>query len=293
MTIVEELQAKAINSNERVVSTLRMAKVVATKLDQADAVIWIDRELSGYDGVTAEQLPPYRRIDGTPKAFNPFHGWQPIMFSDAEVLEKLSNVPIGMPLGALEEMLDGRETDFFVFPYPPDLRTRLMKAIDFETDVHCELSPGAVFNIIDAVRNLILNWALELEKKGILGEGMAFSESEKQSATAVTQVFLNSQIGVVGSNHGGTGQVAINASIPIDEVQNILEQIEKGISDFPAERRTEIQSTVNDLEVEIAKQSVDQGVVRNLLGSLQRMCEGAGGSLLAQGAASLIARLLQ
>ena len=41
--------------------------------------------------------------------------------------------------------------------------------------------------ILDTVRNKILDWALELEKKGILGdEEMNFSDKEREQAQSVT-----------------------------------------------------------------------------------------------------------
>jgi hypothetical protein len=47
-------------------------------------------------------------------------------------------------------------------------------------------SPSALAGILDAVRNKILDWALELESHGVLGEGMTFSAQERQAAASVT-----------------------------------------------------------------------------------------------------------
>ena len=47
-SLVHKLQADAIDQNINVSSLLRTAKVVATKLDLQDALVWINRELDGY-----------------------------------------------------------------------------------------------------------------------------------------------------------------------------------------------------------------------------------------------------
>ena len=108
MPMVLKLQADAINEDVSVASLLRTAKALATKLDLEDALIWIDRELNGYEQLATEDLPAYRRCTGEPKAWNPYHGWQPIHFEDAETMKLCSSAPIGQSLGAIEEMLRNR-----------------------------------------------------------------------------------------------------------------------------------------------------------------------------------------
>ncbi len=46
---------------------------------------------------------------------------------------------------------------------------------------------GIVFKgMIDAVRNRLLDWSIELEKRGIAGEDMSFDEAEKEAARSQT-----------------------------------------------------------------------------------------------------------
>jgi AbiTii-like protein len=46
--------------------------------------------------------------------------------------------------------------------------------------------PTALVGILETVRMVILNWTLKLEEDGILGEGLSFSSSEKQTASEHT-----------------------------------------------------------------------------------------------------------
>ena len=52
--------------------------------------------------------------------------------------------------------------------------------------------------VIDAVRTMILNWSLKLEEEGILGEGLSFSEEEKQKAATSTQIRIENFQGILG-----------------------------------------------------------------------------------------------
>ena len=51
-------------------------------------------------------------------------------------------------------------------------------------------SKSELYRILSTVRNKILDWALLLEENGIVGDGMTFTEVEKQTAQS-TQVINN------------------------------------------------------------------------------------------------------
>lgn len=53
------------------------------------------------------------------------------------------------------------------------------------------ISTASVMDIIEKVKNTILEWTLKLEEEGILGEGMRFSDKEKQTAMALPQTVNN------------------------------------------------------------------------------------------------------
>ena len=48
------------------------------------------------------------------------------------------------------------------------------------------LNSTTIKTIVDKVRNLILDWSLELEKAGILGDQIIFTPHEKEEAKKVT-----------------------------------------------------------------------------------------------------------
>lgn len=295
MPIVLKLQTEAMDPDVPVASLLRTAKAIATKLNLDDALVWINRELNGYEDLAAEDLPSYRRLTGEPKAWNPYHGWQPIHCADPEILESISNAPIGQALGAIEEMLRGRDKDkgHFQFPYPPHIKTMLMKAIDMRTDMHNRLSTGAVFNIVDAVRNLVLDWSLELEKAGILGEGMTFSAAEKVEAAPVTQQFFAQNIGHAGNVAGQARVTNIQtARLDLDDARNLVDQIQNAMTLLPNTAQNELKPVVKEIAQELEADQPDESRVRGLMGSVRTICEGAAGNVVAQGIISGLMKLL-
>jgi hypothetical protein len=198
LPLVRKLQAEAANPDASVTNLLRMAKIAATKLNATDALVWINRELNGYMNLKMDDLPRYRRLVGVPVAYNPYHGWQPIQFEHATTAENFALAPINMALGAIEKTVNEAGGGGLALPYPPEVKVLLQKALLLRVDVQIFLERGQLWNIVDQVKNLILNWALELEKAGILGEDMQFSELEKSDARRITHQYIIQNVGVLG-----------------------------------------------------------------------------------------------
>lgn len=51
-----------------------------------------------------------------------------------------------------------------------------------------QFSKNAIVNIVEQVKNKILDWALLLEENGILGEELHFTESEKERVNSIPQI---------------------------------------------------------------------------------------------------------
>jgi hypothetical protein len=86
---------------------LRKALVVARKLGLSELQSWINNELNGYP--KGETIPAYRRVKGQARAWNPYRGWIPIVFANAEQEEWLSQRNVGMSVAEMEELLSTRK----------------------------------------------------------------------------------------------------------------------------------------------------------------------------------------
>jgi AbiTii len=296
-SLIGDLQAEAVKPSASVTNLLRIAKIAATKLNLQDALVWIDRELKGYMDLKIEDLPPYRRLTGVPKGYNPYHGWQPIHFQDPETSKFFSEAPIGEALGAIEETIRGKSDGTYTFPYPPELKRRVQQALSHPADVHIELAYGQLWNIIDQVRNLILNWALELEKAGVIGKNMQFSESEKGHAGPVTQHFFIQNVGILG-NVGDQASVSsrqsatVSLRLDLQQVSEVLRSARLAISSLSESEQKEAQPILNGIESELMQQPPSMSKIRECLISLRRVFEGAAGSITAQGVIVMIRILL-
>jgi hypothetical protein len=295
MPPVRQLQADAVNQDVPVAKLLRLAKVIATKLDQKDALQWIDRELDGYMNLKVDDMPAYRIVQGTPKAFNPYQGWRAIEFEDPEHARAFSKAPLGQPLGVIERDLQKGMKGAPTFPYPPETKKMLMDAMNIRMDVALFLSAGQLWGVIEAVRNLVLNWSLALEKAGVLGEEMTFTDEEKKEAGAVTQQFIIQNVGVLGTV-GDQAKVQnkqiAGVALDIDEVADFARQALAALPQVPTQTRTKLDPVVNDIVSEAAKKKPDVGRLRGLLTSARGIGEGAMGNLAAAGIVQMITKLL-
>jgi hypothetical protein len=113
----------------------------------------------------------------------------------------------------------------------------------FERHMQSWIQPFRMFSkpqvsaVFDAVRNRILDWTLNLEAEGILGEGMTFTPQEKDRAAAMTSI----NIGSVENFQGVIGSVT-DSALHIDNVVAVEGALKS--RGFSTEERTEIQQLI-------------------------------------------------
>lgn len=140
---------------------------------------WIHAELNGYaDG---EQIPPYRETQGEVKAFNPYHGWQPIHFEDPKMQTVVSTRHCNQSVGELETLVHSAQGGGTLsMDFTAQQQMLLQKAIHMDLEITLIVQLSSVTRILDTVRTTILQWALKLEADGIQGQGMTFTKDEKK-----------------------------------------------------------------------------------------------------------------
>jgi hypothetical protein len=295
LPLVRKLQAEAANPDASVTNLLRIAKIAATKLNATDALVWIDRELNGYVRTKVKDLPEYRQLVGVPVAYNPYHGWQPIHFKDAKTAENLSLAPISFALGTIEKTVSEAGGGALFLPYPPELKLKLQQGLPFRTDLQISLERGQLWNIVDQVRNLILNWALELEKAGVLGEDMQFSEREKGDARPITHQYIIQNVGVLGDvtdQATVTNQQSATANVDLDQVRDFLQQANAAVSQLPKWEQDAARSILKDLDEELNCETPNPSKIQAMLSSLRKIAEGLAGNLTAQGIIAIIKNII-
>lgn len=293
---VVELRQAATDSNVRVITLLRKAKVVATKLNLAEALTWINDEIDGYPREGTE-LPAYRKLTGELMAFNRYRGWEPVRYKDPEFADTLCQAPIGQALGAIEEsLLKCNNTSLFTFSMSPAHKASIMQLIKFSDDVRLQLYETNLFAIVDAVRHLILNWALELESKGILGDGVNFNQAEQQKAVAVTHHYFIQNAGVVGNVTGKatiTNYQSAFTSADVAAWQNAVAQIKAAMPSAPVDLVSGLTSVVSEIERELSSSGPQTSKLKALAESAIRTCEGTAGNLIAAGIGAILSNLIR
>jgi predicted RNA-binding protein with RPS1 domain len=142
--------------------------------------------------------------------------------------------------------------------------------------------------ILDAVRNIILNWALNLEDQGILGEGLAFSENEKKAAIQISQN-INYFYGPVQSSQLAQGnqhviQISSNFVLDKEAILKFIEKLQAAIRDIELDsaKKLELESEMTTLQAQMSSPNPKKSIVKESLLSIMSILQGAAGSVVGQ-----------
>lgn len=232
------LQEMASSSSTDISELLSRAKMISVKLGLKDISEWIEHELNGYPSI--EDLPSYRILKNNPlKAFNPYIGWIPTQFgnlenTDPELYELCTTVNVNNPVSMLTEF--SKKDGSLYSDVPSVLAEYLQRASGTSFRVAWCINPAQIINIFSSIKSIILDWALLLESKNILGEGLRFSSEEKQGAIGMTVNNINnfngnvSNLGAIGA--GNTGDVNQKNVVNINDFSSLERQLKSyGIAD--------------------------------------------------------------
>jgi AbiTii len=236
--LVEEIQAQALDPTVRVSDLLRRVKLAAVKLQLDDAIEWVDRELRGY--ATPEVAPSYRQTTGQLRAHTPYHGVQPVT-GDAPWIKEVCNSSIGDSIAKVE-ILAGDGTQEVIGKVDGRIETAMNKANRSPgTEYYVHTPQSVLLDILEQVRNLVLDWAIGLEKAGILGEGLSFTmEEKKKAANAGTSISIenftgNIHQGDVTGHQNRTIVASTDNSENIIDISNVFQKlvqtVERDVSD--------------------------------------------------------------
>ena len=179
--IVIDLQNNVLDSQITTTNLLRKAFMVAKKLKLKDFENWISFELNGYENKDVN-IPECRKIYGELRAFNPGEGWIPTLFSGyVEMQDTVTKSTILQSVSELEHLINGKSNTFCI-SFATEAEKILGELFGFETKYKLFINIIQIQNILETVRTTVMNWALELECDGILGEEMIFTEVEKRIA---------------------------------------------------------------------------------------------------------------
>lgn len=192
------LQTKLLDETSDLPALLRMTLAIAEKLGITDIVSWVKNELNGYDKRLLDtDLPEYRKCRAVLQGRNPLNGcWMPIIFENADIDKLVHDITIYQSIAELEPL---RNNGNLEYPFTGPQEFQIHEWLK-DTPVMKRRIPNTVIDqIFNSVRNIILQWALTLEKQGVTGKDMKFTSVEKQIAQTSQDIHIQNFYGNLGT----------------------------------------------------------------------------------------------
>ncbi|MGI2227056.1 hypothetical protein [Shewanella frigidimarina] len=190
-SIVLELQRDCLNESIPLRSLARKALVIIQKLNLSEA--WLQHELNGYK---VEQIPDYRNLAGQVVARDPRIGYI-VVELPRSLAKEGADFPLRQSIAEIESTLsfDG---GFVYMTLPSEVQQGLRKFYDRNFEFLYRVPLGGIHSLLDQIRNRILEFTVQLERKNILGTGMSFNPREKQQAQSMSITVNGNFQGILG-----------------------------------------------------------------------------------------------
>ncbi len=259
---VLKLQEMASSNSTDIEDLLSRAKMISVKLGLKDISDWIEYELNSYSDIA--YLPAYRIFNDIPiRILNQdSKEWVPcqiISGFDSETYKKLTTIYITNTVSEISRY--SKSEDWLFCDIPKDAREFLQRYILISSRIAWCISPSILTKILSNIRSRILDWSLLLESKGILGEGLLFSQVEKREAATMTVNNINNfngnvhNAGAIGA--GNTGDIHQQNSITSGDFNSLARQLkEQGLDDADVK---ELEQLVKQTAKPTSKDEVEKG----------------------------------
>lgn len=225
MSLLTDIQQAAVSSDTSIADLLRRCRVLATRLANGEMAGWVDRELNGYPDRAL--LPGYRVHDAI--AYGSFSG----PFGSS-----MNNVPIPAavlpeqqrdwatkaylmePIRSYEDLLKSSQGGSFQSPWPGDLILSVQQKVHKGMSLiaaRTEISRGSIVQVIEAVRNRVLAFTLDLEKiSASVGESESVSDTVKEKAGQAFHTHIYGNVANLAVASTGFSQVSHHAVVQDD-----------------------------------------------------------------------------
>jgi len=241
-SLVRDFQRDIVQSGKGTTELLRTAKLISAKLDLPEITEWLTFELGGYPD--DERIPAYRCVQGGELlVLNPRQGW--ILagnLADRFIMRQR--------VSELEALCLGK---FVALPVPVDANYPVQSELGIDISgwhQRVRFSSVRIKGMLSAIRDQLLDWSTELEKRGIIGENMSFDEIERQ--TAHNQVFnIHNVTGVVGN--------ILHSNVQIYDYSTLHQTLKS--QHVPQSERNELENIMDELKASAADPAKKTGLI--------------------------------
>lgn len=253
MSLLRDIQDAAVTSDTDISVLLRMCRILAARLGNEQFKSWVESELEGYQ--STDELPDYRIL--TVNSEGNFSGSFgsglrnvaiPLGCIPKEYRENFSHSYLTQPISFYEPLVKqtGEGSDVLMEPWSPDFVAHMGHKV--YKNMNClgawkVIPRGSIVSLIDAVRNKVLSFVLEIEAENP-DAGEAPFNSNPVSQEKVTKIFNTyisgnvqnvatgssnvSQIGRIELKHNTEALVELlrEKCLPPTDIDNLLKAIE-------------------------------------------------------------------
>lgn len=140
---------------------------------------------------------------------------------------------------------------------------------DNELESRLSITKSQLRNIIDQVRKKLLHWSLELEKKGIIGENLSFTNEEKAEAKKLQQTFITNIYGSSNVNvsqaYSEQGNIEQYAKLELSNLSVIEQELKNMLNALSSDIRKIIEAKIKELEKESKSQNPKLERIKKIL----------------------------
>lgn len=294
-SLVLELQQESYDSNVSISNLLRKALIVAKKLKIKDFENWINSELNGYK--KDEIIPDYRSISGSPKTYNPYNGWIPLIMEDKKAAFAISNRSVKESITHLEDLIKDSKKQI-IMQYPHEIELSIINSLEYKSQVGLFIDRPQMCAVIEVVRNTVLKWSLELEENGIMGEGMSFSDEEKKTAADknynINNFFGNVKNSQIQQDTNNSVQLIEAKKLNIDELQKLIELIESHFRNLEIDKvsEQEIELDIETIKMQLKSSKPKSEIISTCLSSIREIFERVATNIIVSGLIHQISQFL-
>ncbi len=155
------------------------------------------------------------------------------------------------------------------------MQLKFMKFSVVKLEVSLHIPVSQFENIPNRVRDIILDWTLSLEEKGILGENMTLNSDEKKSANQIINIYnqigtmINSQL---QQNNNNSSQTESVGEFKVESLKEIIDQGKALIEELTDDNtKAELKSELTVLEAQMISPNPQKTIIKESLFQLEIM----------------------
>ena len=213
--------------------------------------------------------------------------WIPVSIPYMELEDSICEQKLPQSISEIKTLCKDSDGSVIAFTLPGTVKDLLNKIFNcIPRDYILQVPYSSVADIIEKVKNTILEWTLKLDKAGIRGEGMQFSDEERQISKTVPQTNNYYYGQTVVNNRSKDTQVVFgneNINFTYEKASKAISDIEEAIrqnseiKNKDKDKALEEVSHINDKLLQKAKAQT----IKKLLFGLRDFLLDIGSSVLA------------